>query len=410
MKLFDILAILVTFSALFSYLNHRFLRFPRSVGLMLIAIVLSLLVTILGRLGLGIDEATRSLVASIDFNRALMGGMLSFLLFAGALQVNLGDLAANKWTIGLLASVGVLASTLLVGILSWWILHAVGPQIPLLYCLLFGALISPTDPVAVLSILKSSGIPRSLQAKISGESLFNDGVGVVFFSVLLEIAIQDSPVEVEDVLELMAREVWGGLLLGLATGYLAYRMLKSIDSYQVEVLVTLALVTGGYSLAMKLHTSGPLCVVVAGLMIGNRGRLLAMSETSREHLDNFWELVDEILNGVLFILIGLEVLILSFTTRYLFLALLIIPVVIGARFVTVGVPVTLMRFFRDFSPGAVRMITWGGLRGGISVALALSLPVGPERALILPVTYCVVVFSIVVQGLSIGWLVRRTQP
>ena len=410
MKLFDILAILVTFSALFSYLNHRFLRFPRSVGLMLIAIVLSLLVTMLGWLGLGIDEATRSLVASIDFNRALMGGMLSFLLFAGALHVNLGDLAANKWTIGLLASVGVLASTLLVGTLSWWILHAVGPQIPLLYCLLFGALISPTDPVAVLSILKSSGTPRSLQAKISGESLFNDGVGVVFFSVLLEIAIQDSPVEVEDVLELMAREVLGGLLLGLATGYLAYRMLKSIDSYQVEVLVTLALVTGGYSLAMKLHTSGPLCVVVAGLMIGNRGRLLAMSETSREHLDNFWELVDEILNGVLFILIGLEVLILSFTTRYLFLALLIIPVVIGARFVTVGVPVTLMRFFRDFSPGAVRIITWGGLRGGISVALALSLPAGPERALILPVTYCVVVFSIVVQGLSIGWLVRRTQP
>ena len=410
MKLFDILAILVTFSALFSYLNHRFLRFPRSVGLMLIAIVLSLLVTMLGWLGLGIDEATRSLVASIDFNRALMGGMLSFLLFAGALHVNLGDLAANKWTIGLLASVGVLASTLLVGTLSWWILHVVGPQIPLLYCLLFGALISPTDPVAVLSILKSSGTPRSLQAKISGESLFNDGVGVVGFSVLLEIAIQDSPVEVEDVLELMAREVLGGLLLGLATGYLAYRMLKSIDSYQVEVLVTLALVTGGYSLAMKLHTSGPLCVVVAGLMIGNRGRLLAMSETSREHLDNFWELVDEILNGVLFILIGLEVLILSFTTRYLFLALLIIPVVMGARFVTVGLPVTLMRFFRDFSPGAVRIITWGGLRGGISVALALSLPAGPERALILPVTYCVVVFSIVVQGLSMGWLVRRTQP
>ena len=410
MKLFDILAILVTFSALFSYLNHRFLRFPRSVGLMLIAIVLSLLVTMLGWLGLGIDEATRSLVASIDFNRALMGGMLSFLLFAGALHVNLGDLAANKWTIGLLASVGVLASTLLVGTLSWWILHAVGPQIPFLYCLLFGALISPTDPVAVLSILKSSGTPRSLQAKISGESLFNDGVGVVVFSVLLEIAIQDSPVEVEDVLELMAREVWGGLLLGLATGYLAYRILKSIDSYQVEVLVTLALVTGGYSLAMKLHTSGPLCVVVAGLMIGNRGRLLAMSETSREHLDNFWELVDEILNGVLFILIGLEVLILSFTTRYLFLALLIIPVVIGARFVTVGLPVTLMRFFRDFSPGAVRIITWGGLRGGISVALALSLPAGPERALILPLTYCVVVFSIVVQGLSMGWLVRRTQP
>ncbi len=407
MKLFDILAILITFSALFSYLNHRFLGFPRSIGLMMIAIVLSLLVTLIGWLGLEVDDATRSLVASIDFNRALMGGMLSFLLFAGALHVNLEELLANKWTIGLLASVGVLASTLLVGIVCWWIFHAVGFPLPFLYCLLFGALISPTDPVAVLSILKNSGTPRSLQAKIAGESLFNDGVGVVVFSVLVGIAVQGGPVEIEDVLGLMIGEALGGVLLGLVAGYLAYCLLRTVDNYQVEVLVTLALVTGGYALAMKLHTSGPICVVVAGLMIGNRGRLLAMSQTSREHLDNFWELVDEILNGILFILIGLEVLILSFTTRHFVLALLVIPVVIGARFVTVGLPVTLMRFFRDFSPGAVRIITWGGLRGGISVALALSLPAGPERALILPLTYCVVVFSIVVQGLSMGWVVRR---
>ena len=376
---------------------------------MLLAIALSLVVTILGWFGWGVDEMMRTLVVSIDFNQTLMGGLLGFLLFAGALHINLESLLANKWTIGLLASVGVIGSTLLVGTLTSLMTGVFGIPISYIYCLVFGALISPTDPVAVLSILKSSGVPSALQAKIKGESLFNDGVGVVVFSLLLDIAIQGNSIEFTDVLVWFFREALGGIFLGLVTGYLAYLVLKSLDSYQVEVLVTIALVAGGYALALKLHTSGPMCVVVAGLMIGNHGRLMAMSHVTREHLDNFWELIDEIINGVLFILIGLEVLILSFTYSQIVLVLMIIPMVVVVRFFAVGLPISLMRLFRTFSPGAIRILTWGGIRGGISVALALSIPVGPERDFILPVAYCVVVFSIVVQGLSLGWLVRKVK-
>ena len=409
MKFFEIFALLITLSAFFSYLNHRYLKLPVAIGLMLLAMALSLIVTILGWLGWGVDEMMRTLVISIDFNQTLMGGLLGFLLFAGALHINLESLLSNKWTIGLLSSLGVIGSTLLVGTLTSLITGVFGIPISYIYCLVFGALISPTDPVAVLSILKSSGAPSALQAKIKGESLFNDGVGVVVFSLLLDIAIQGNSIEFIDVLIWFSREALGGIFLGLVTGYLAYLVLKSLDSYQVEVLVTIALVAGGYALALKLHTSGPMCVVVAGLMIGNHGRLMAMSRVTREHLDNFWELIDEIINGVLFILIGLEVLILSFTYSQIVLVLMIIPMVVVVRFITVGFPVSLMRLFRSFSPGAIRILTWGGIRGGISVALALSMPVGPERNFILPVAYCVVVFSIVVQGLSLGWLVKKVE-
>ena len=409
MNLFDLLAILLTLSALFSYLNHRYIRLPTAIGLMLIAILVSMALTLLAYLGIGVDDQARRIVSSIDFNRALLGGMLSFLLFAGALHVGLDDLAANKWTIGILATVGVAVSTLIVGTSVWWVMGAFGFSISYLYCLLFGALISPTDPVAVLSILRSAGARRSLEAKICGESLFNDGFGVVLFALLFEATQRPQGLDLTDMVVLFLRETAGGLLLGLLGGYLAYRMLKSVDVYKVEVLITIGLVTGGYAVALHLHTSGPIFVVVAGLMIGNRGRRLAMSKTTRLHLDNFWEMVDEVLNAVLFVLIGLEILILKLNLDHILLSLVIIPIVVGARFLTVGIPVSVMKLFRDFSPGAIRILTWGGLRGGISVALALSLPAGPERQVLLPLTYCVVVFSIVVQGLTIGPLVKRVE-
>ena len=408
MSLLSVLAILMTVTAVFSYLNHRFLRLPGSIGVMLIALVFSLSLNLLGLAGIGLEQQAERWLEAIDFDETVLGGMLSFLLFAGALHININDLAERKWTIASLATVGVVVSTFLVGSLTWWILDALGIGLPYIYCLLFGALISPTDPIAVLGILKTAGTTKSLETKIAGESLFNDGVGIVVFLVVAEIASGGHSVGVGEIVWLFAQEVIGGALLGLALGWLTYRMLRSVDNYQVEVLLTLALVVGGYGLADALHLSGPIAMVVAGLFIGNHGRRFGMSETTRHHLDIFWELVDEILNAVLFVLIGLEILVLAFRIPYLVASLLVIPAVLLSRFVAVGIPVTLLRPFRQFTPGAVRILTWGGLRGGISVALALSLPPGPERQAILALTYPVVVFSILVQGLTIGPMVRAT--
>ena len=408
-SLFDILAVLITLSAVFSYLNHRYIRLPTTIGLMLIALLMSLSLIVAGKWGVGLEQQARLLLSSIDFNQALLHGMLSFLLFAGALHVNLNDLAQQKWIIGSLATFGVVASTLLVGTSTWLILGFLDVQMPWTYCLLFGALISPTDPIAVLGILKTAKIPKSLETKIAGESLFNDGVGVVVFLVLLEIVTGGQEVMAGDVVLLLLTETGGGVLFGLAIGWVAYQMLKSVDNYQVEVLITLALVTGGYSLAGHLHVSGPIAIVVTGLLIGNHGRLMAMSQVTCQHLDTFWELVDEILNAVLFVLIGLEILVLPLSGPALLAGIAAIPLVLASRLVSVGVPVSLLRPFREFSPRVVRILTWGGLRGGISVALALSLPEGPARDLFLPVTYAVVVFSVVVQGLTIGRLVKKVQ-
>jgi CPA1 family monovalent cation:H+ antiporter len=292
------------------------------------------------------------------------------------------------------------------GVSSRWLLGILGIDLPLIYGLLFGALISPTDPIAVLGILKKAGVPESLETKITGESLFNDGVAVVIFLLLLESATGTGNLTATTVLALFIKEVLGGVLFGLLIGAVAYWMLKSIDNYQVEILITLALVTGGFALAEHLHISGPIAIVVAGLLIGNHGRLLAMSDEVREHLDTFWELVDEVLNAVLFVLIGLEVLVLTLTRQHLIAGLLLIPILLLARFVSVGIPVGAMRMFRSFSPHVLKILTWGGLRGGISVAMALSLPPGPHRQVILATTYVIVVFSIIVQGLTIGRLVR----
>ncbi len=407
MDLFNIVAILITLTALFSYINHRYIGLPVTIGVMLIALSLSLLLNFLGAFGFGLKQHAEMLLGSIQFDKTLLHGMLSFLLFAGALHININDLVERKWSIGSLATFGTIMSSFLVGTLTWWLLIQFGLEISYSYCLLFGALISPTDPIAVLGILKTVRVPKSLRMKIAGESLFNDGVGVVVFLVILEIATGTHELNAGHIGLLFAQETIGGALLGLGLGYLVYRMLKSVDNYQVEVLITLALVAGGYALADALHLSGPIAIVVAGLLIGNHGRLLAMSDETRHQLDTFWELVDEILNAVLFVLIGMEILILTFTKQYLLLSLLVIPFVLMARFISIGIPMTLLRPFRTFTPGAVRVMTWGGLRGGISVALALSIPPCPERHVILALTYSVVLFSILVQGLTIEKLVKR---
>ena len=409
MKLFNILAILITLSAGFSYINHRFIRLPNTIGLMIMALLVSVGLVLLGPFSFGLKAEAQRLLANIDFDETLLHGMLSFLLFAGALHVNLADLAKQKWIIGLLATVSVLGSTFSVGFISRWVLGILGIEMPLIDCLLFGALISPTDPIAVLGILKKVGVPESLETKITGESLFNDGVAVVIFLIFLGIATGARQVTVASVLGLFAKEALGGVGFGLIIGWIAYWMLKSIDDYQVELLITLALVTGGFALADELHISGPIAIVVAGLLIGNHGRLLAMSDQVRDHLDKFWELVDEVLNGVLFVLIGLEVLALTFSREYFIAGVLFIPLLLTVRFISVGCPVLIMRRFRAFSPRVVTILTWGGLRGGISVALALSLPPGKNREIILAITYIIVIFSIIVQGLTIGKLVKASK-
>lgn len=412
MATLNLAALLVTLAAVFSFVNYRFIRLPTTIGLMLIALVLSVLLVIAGKLGLAeFHIQAQHILSQIDFNTTLMHGMLSFLLFAGALHVNLSELAEQKWVIASLATIGMLLSTFLIGTLSWYLLNWLEISLPFIYCLLFGALISPTDPIAVMGILKTVGAPKTLETKIAGESLFNDGVAVVVFIVLLSIATgggagNEAEISIGHIALLFAEEAIGGIVYGFIIGFITYRMLKSVNNYQVEILLTLALVMGGYALATILHVSGPLAMVVAGLMIGNHGRQFAMSDVTREHIDTFWQLIDEILNAVLFVLLGLEVLVLTFTENYLLAAVLLIPIVIVSRFISVGVPVTLLRFKREFSPHVIKILTWGGLRGGISIALALSLPQGPERELILTLTYIIVIFSIVVQGLTIGKLIR----
>ena len=330
-----------------------------------------------------------------------------FFCLPGPLHINIQDLLARKWSIGVLATIGTVLSTFLVGSAVFWVLKGLSLPLPYVYCLLFGALISPTDPIAVLAILKTCHAPKSLEIKIAGESLFNDGIGVVVFLVILEIATGSHEFSAGHVATLLIRETFGGVLSGLILGYLVYRLMKSVDNYQVEILLSLALVTGSYALADAFHLSGPIAVVAAGLLIGNHGRVFAMSRRTREQLDSFWELLDEMLNAVLFVLIGLEVLILSYTREYLLLSLMAIPLVLLSRFFSIGLPLAILKFFRSFTPGAVRILTWGGLRGGISVALALSIPAAPERNIILCMTYTVVLFSILVQGSTIKRVVRH---
>ncbi|KYF70101.1 cation:proton antiporter [Sorangium cellulosum] len=415
MDLFQVSAALLSLAAIFSYLNHRFLRLPTTIGLMLIAMTTSIAMVAVGVLFPAVEASAREHLSGVDFNKTLMQGMLGFLLFAAALHVNLADLKKQRLVIGILATGGVLMSTALVGGMTYCLMTLMGVEVQPIYCLLFGALISPTDPIAVLGVLKHVGAPKELEMKIAGESLFNDGVAVVAFIGLLEMASGTSGFDLQRLSLLFVQEAIGGVLYGLALGFVALAMLRQVDDYKVEVLISLATAAGGYALAYALHVSGPIAMVVAGLFIGNEARAGAMSEKTREHLDDFWELMDEILNAVLFVLIGLELLIIAFNGQSVLAGLLAFPVVLLARFIAVALPVSLMKRRRPFTPGAIRILTWGGLRGGVSVALALSIPAKladgslvHEREIVLSITYVVVVTSIVVQGLTIGPLLRRT--
>jgi CPA1 family monovalent cation:H+ antiporter len=407
MGLFGILSLVLVTAALFAWINHRFVRLPTTIGVMLIALGMSLGLLVAGLVGPDITPGVERLLDRLDFKHLLLDVMLAFLLFAGALHVKLDDLFGQKWVISILATAGVLLSTALVGGLIHAASGALGLDVALTWCLVFGALISPTDPIAVLGILKLAKAPKSLETKITGESLFNDGIGVVVFGVVLAIAVGDEPVTAAAVARDLLVEVGGAVIIGLAGGWLAFLMLRGVDDYKLEVLITLALCTGAYSLASLVHASGPIAVVLAGLLIGNTGRASAMSETTVRRLDTFWELVDEVLNVMLFVLIGMEVLVMSFALPHLLAGLVAIPLVLLSRLIAVSSTVGALRFRREFTPHAIKIMTWAGLRGGISVALALSIPDGlAARELIVSMTYVVVVFSIVVQGLTVGKLAR----
>jgi len=409
MDAIDAAAALITLAALFSWLNHRYIRQPPSIALLLFSLALSVALVAAGKLGVDARWLAHETIGAVRLDRALLDSMLSFILFAGALHVDLGELERRKWAIGFLASLGVVVSTLLAGSALWAVFRALGHPLALVWCLLFGALISPTDPIAVLALLKRANAEKSLAIKMAGESLLNDGFGIVLFVLFLGIAAGGEKASLASVATLFLREAAGGATFGLAIGYAAYRMLAAVDSYQVEVLLTLALVMGGYAGAAALHVSGPIAIVVAGILVGNHGRRHAMSAGSRERVDTFWELIDEILNAVLFVMIGLELLRLEFERTYAWAAVLAIPAVLGARFLSVGVATLVPGLRRDFPPRVVGILTWGGLRGAISVALALSLPYGPPRDAIITVTYVIVLFSILVQGLTFTRVLARAQ-
>jgi Na+:H+ antiporter len=411
---FDLLALLLVLAAVFGYLNQRFLRLPLTVALLLLALLSAVVLIAVGAAfpQLGLKLAIRNLLAAVNFPVALLNGFLSFLLFAGALEVDFAELFARKWTIFALAIVGTILSTVLTAAALFAVSTALAMSITIAWCLVFGALISPTDPVAVLLALRRVGIPESLQAVIAGESLFNDGIGVVLFSLLLSLATgtgdqAHGPLAIGG--EFLLSAVGGGLL-GLALGYGALLMIRGVDDYNVELIISLALVTGTYSLAGILHVSGPVAVVVAGILIGNHGMQRAMSETTRQHLKTFWLLVDDTLNALLFLLIGLEIAAIDLERRAILATAVMIPIVLVARWLSVTASALPLSLRLPDRFGSFLVLTWGGLRGGISVALALSLPPGPDKDALLTIAYGIVVFSIVVQGLSLEWVARRSLP
>jgi len=407
MSLFQVIGLIITLVALFGYLNHRFIGLPDIIGITAMGLVVSLIVTAAGAANPDVTRWATATMREVNFSEVVFHGLLGMLLFAGSLHVNLAELAGEKWVIFVLATAGVVLSTVLVGMGLYYATPLLGLGLPFIYCLLFGALIAPTDPIAVLGLLRKAGVEKTLQTRITGESLFNDGTGVVLFLTLLGLVSGTGEASVPEALWLLAREVAGGLIFGIAAGFAGFYLLKSIDSYAVEILVTLSMATAGYSAAEALHLSAPIAVVVMGLIVGNHGKRFAMSERTRGQLFSFWELTDELLNLLLFGLIGLEVIALSISARDLLPALIAIPIVLAARGISVALPIGALRQVREFSPHTIKLMTWGGLRGGISIALALSLPAFPGREFVIAATYVVVIFSILVQALTMGPLVRR---
>jgi CPA1 family monovalent cation:H+ antiporter len=408
MNISEILTTTIVLTALFAYINHRLLKWPPTIGVMVLSLSSSILLVILGKFHPFLSDKAIQLAASINFREVLMNFMLSFLLFAGAIHIDARKLKKERWPVLILSTLGIVISTTLVGSVTWWLFQIFHLSIPYIDCLLFGSLISPTDPIAVLAIMKQAKIPATLELKISGESLFNDGVAVVVFVTLLDVSHSGvSSVDGLTIVKLFLQQAVGGLLFGILLGYIGYYAVRSIDDYKVEVLITLAMVMGGYFVAGHLHVSGPLAMVVAGIISGNKVKEEALSDVSRDYLGKFWELIDEILNAVLFLLVGLEMLIIKINTPVLIIGVFSILVVLLARWVSVFFPILLLRYRIKFEPHAVAILTWGGLRGGLSVALALSLSSAMHRDEFVLITYIIVVFSIIVQGLTIGGFTRR---
>lgn len=408
MELYYSFSILIVLASFFAYLNLRFLKLPPAIGIMVIAMFSSILLVIFGKFFPETLTDFSQMLIGLDFTEVLMGAMLNFLLFAGAVHINIADLREQKLPVMLFSTVSVIISTFAVGLILYYVLPVLGFEVPILYCLLFGALISPTDPVAVLSILKNARVPKSLETKVAGESLFNDGVAVVVFAVILQLASGDSfDITFGNISWLLLKEAGGGFLLGALLGFTASKAIKSVNDYIVSVLITLSVVMGGYLIAHAMHISGPLTMVAAGIIIGNYGKRTAMSAETKDYLNKFWELIDEIMNAVLFLFIGFELLLIPNILDYWLVGVVAIVVVLVSRFLSIWIPTFLIRFKRRFSPGTIKILVWGGLRGGVSIALALSSGDTEYRSLLIAITYFVVVFSIVVQGLTVGKVAGR---
>jgi CPA1 family monovalent cation:H+ antiporter len=408
MDYYSIITILIVLSALFGYINVRVLKLPITIGLMVITIVFTIIIIAISQFDDTLLLQERELIGSINFKEVLFDIMLSFLLFAGALHTNFEQLKIQRWPVLVFATAGVLVSTFLVGTIMFFVLQLIDLNVDFIYCLLFGALISPTDPIAVLGILKQANAPKKLETKIVGESLFNDGVGVVIFLTILEIAKGGTEVTFGHVAEMFAVEVLGGIALGLLLGWITFRLMKSIDDYDVEVIITIAAVMGGTLLAQNFHLSAPLAMVSCGLIVGNDTvRNQAMSKITETYVDKFWELIDVLLNTILFVLIGMEMLILTFEKNFILAGLLAVPIVLICRYLSLWHPIKFFAKKLEFIPNTNLIMTWGGLRGGISIALALSLTTDMHRELFLVITYIIVVFSIIGQGLTVGPLIKR---